>query len=95
MSENNTIVIKLEGRIDTRSAEKFERELLKAAEDAKGASFILDASHLDFLSSAGLRALMKFRKAVGTPVQIQGVSDEIYSILDITGFTNFFDVRKR
>ncbi len=47
----------------------------------------LDASELEYISSAGLRVLLKLKKAVGE-LTILNVNSEVYEILDITGFTS-------
>ena len=94
-NENNHLTIYLEGRIDTGNAAQTERELLDALAGAPGAEVTLDAEHLEYISSAGLRALMKLRKAVGKAVPVINVSTEVYDIFEVTGFTELLDVRKR
>ena len=93
--ENNRLTIYLEGRIDTNNAAQTERELLDAAATAPGATVVLDAGELEYISSAGLRALMKLRKTVGTAITVENVSPEVYEIFEVTGFTELLDVRKR
>ena len=60
--ENNTLTIYLEGRIDTSNAAAVEKEMVSAVEGAPDASLVLDAAGLEYISSAGLRILMKLRK---------------------------------
>ena len=93
--ENNRLTIYLEGRIDTNNAAQTERELLDAAATAPGATVALDAGELEYISSAGLRALMKLRKTVGSAITVENVSPEVYEIFEVTGFTELLDVRKR
>ena len=59
--EDNVMTIFLKGRIDTNNALQTENELFSAVESAPEAldQFILDASELEYISSAGLRVLMK------------------------------------
>ena len=77
----------IKGKIDTTNAAEFEQELM-AAKPAE-----LDASELEYISSAGLRVLLKLAKAVGD-VTVSNVSSEVYEILDVTGFTEILNVRK-
>ena len=93
--ENGVLTIWLEGRIDSNNAAQTERELLDAAESAPGAAVTLDAEKLEYISSAGLRALMKLRKTVGKSVAVANASPEVYDIFEVTGFTELLDVRKR
>lgn len=93
--QNGKLTIFLEGRVDSNNAQQVERELLDAASEAPGAAVTLDADKLEYISSAGLRVLMKLRKAAGKTLGVVNVSPEVYEIFDITGFTSLLDVRKK
>lgn len=77
----------IKGRIDSTNAPEFEKELMTALPTE------LDASELEYISSAGLRVLLKLTKTVGD-VTIADVSSEVYEILDVTGFTSLLNVKK-
>ena len=85
----------LEGRIDSGNAAQFEKEVLEAASQASGARILLDAGNLEYVSSAGLRVLMKLRKQAKEALPVLNVSPEVYEIFEVTGFTELFDVQKR
>ena len=87
----NGSTIKIFGKVDSNNAKQFENELLEAA-NAKDVT--LDASELEYISSAGLRALLRLKKTIGGNVNIINVSSEIYDIFDVTGFTNILNVSK-
>ena len=53
----------------------------------------LDASQLEYISSAGLRVLLKLAKAVGD-VTVNNVSSDVYEIFSVTGFTEILNVKK-
>lgn len=93
--ENNRLTAYLEGRIDSTNAPAVEAELLGAVNDHPGAALSLDADRLAYISSAGLRVLMKLRKQTGKPLPVVNVSPEVYEIFDMTGFTELLDVKKR
>ncbi|MBR1842060.1 MAG: anti-sigma factor antagonist [Oscillospiraceae bacterium] len=93
--ENETLTVYLEGRIDSQNASQIEKELLAAAEASPEATVVLDAEGLEYISSAGLRVLLKLRKRYDKPVQVMNVSPEVYEIFSVTGFTEFMDVHKR
>ena len=78
----------IKGKIDTTNAAEFEKDLM-AAKPAE-----IDASELEYISSAGLRVLLKLAKAVGD-VTINNVSNEVYQIFEVTGFTEILNVSKR
>ena len=85
----------LEGRVDSSNAAQFEKEIMDAVAQASGAEIVLDASALEYISSAGLRVLMKLRKQAKEALPVLNVSPEVYEILEVTGFTELFDVQKR
>ncbi len=89
------LVISLEGRIDTNNASETEKSLFEAVEGHSEEEVVMDASGLEYISSAGLRALMKLRKSYGKAITITEVSPEVYEIFDTTGFVELFDVKKR
>lgn len=93
--ENNVLTIYLEGRVDSANAPAVEAELLGAVNGNPGAALILDADGLEYISSAGLRVLMKLRKQTGKPLPVVNVSPEVYEIFDMTGFTELLEVKKR
>ncbi len=94
MSETKN-VINLEGRIDTNNAAEVEKMITSSIESHPGEEVAFDASKLEYISSAGLRVLMKVRKETGKPVAITEVSPEVYEIFETTGFTDLLDVSKR
>ena len=65
MPENNTLTLSLEGRIDSNNAPDVEKSLLASAEQHPDSEITLDAQNLQYISSAGLRVLMKLRKRSG------------------------------
>lgn len=78
---------KIKGKIDSNNAHEFEKEIMEALPTE------IDAAELQYISSAGLRVLMKLRKAVGE-VTVYNVSGEVYEIFDVTGFTSILNVKK-
>ena len=93
--ENNHLTICLEGRIDSNNAPAVEREIMFAVRNAPGANVVLDAEKLEYISSAGLRVLMKLRKQAGTALSVMNASPEVYDVFEVTGFTALFDIRRR
>ena len=92
---NNILTIYLEDRIDSNNAGKVEEEIGKIIEENKGKKTVFNAGNLAYISSAGLRVLMKYRKQIGVPLDIEEVSREVYEIFETTGFTELFNVKKQ
>lgn len=91
----NTLTLSLTGRIDANNAPKVEAEIADALAKNPGAVPVFDASGLEYISSAGLRVLLKFRKKFGKNLDVIDVSNDVYDIFSVTGFTELLNVRKR
>ncbi|MBQ3868607.1 MAG: STAS domain-containing protein, partial [Clostridia bacterium] len=86
--------IRLSGRIDSNNAAQTEQDIraqLAAAGSPDRAVF--DAAGLEYISSAGLRVILRIRKDV-PELKIINVNPEVYEILDMTGFTEMMTVEK-
>ena len=60
----------------------------------KGSSVLLDMTACHYISSTGLRVLLYSKKvaaAKGLKICLSGISDEVKDVMDVTGFSNFFD----
>ena len=91
--EDNVLYLELSGRIDSSNADQAE-ELIKAIRGAHpDLQSVLDAENLEYLSSAGLRVVLRMRKDVAD-LKIINVNTEVYEILDMTGFTDMITVEK-
>ena len=86
-------IIKLTGRIDTNNAEIVEAGINKEIEGFSG-ELILDAEGLEYISSAGLRVIMRLKKKIDS-TKVINCSLELYEIFHMTGFTQMMDIEKR
>ncbi len=89
------LLIYLEGRIDTNNAQDVEKEIFDILSQNDGTIPVFDASALEYISSAGLRVLMKVRKSLNYRILVLEVSPEVYDIFETTGFTDLLDVKKK
>lgn len=85
------MTLKLKGRIDSSNAAQVERELLPQL--AGQTEIVLDAQDLAYISSAGLRVILRIRKDYPS-LRIVNVNSDVYEILDMTGFTDMMPVEK-
>ncbi len=91
---NGIITVYLKGHIDSANAADAEQEIRDFMDTCKDVqNMILDASKLEYISSAGLRIILRLRKSM-PELKIVNVSSEIYEILDMTGFTEMMKVEK-
>lgn len=85
-------VLALTGRLDTVTAPELEEEIfaLIPAENA----LTLDLEKLEYISSAGLRVILKTQKALADKAGLKliNVTEEVKEIFDITGFSDFLTI---
>ena len=92
--KNGYLVVRLNSKLDSACADQAEAEILDAISQHPGLPLCLDADQLEYISSKGLRVLLKFQKALNGMIIIN-VSPEIYDIFEITGFASILTVHKR
>ncbi|MBQ9414833.1 MAG: ATP-binding protein [Clostridia bacterium] len=90
---NETITIRLNGRIDSGNAAAVEQDILSQLEGVQASAIVLDAANLEYISSAGLRVILRVKKSI-SDLKIINVCSEVYEILDMTGFTEMMTVEK-
>ncbi|MGM9643578.1 MAG: STAS domain-containing protein [Eubacteriales bacterium] len=92
-SDVNTIV--LSGRLDTVTAPQLEAELEKILSDSD--ALVLDMANLEYISSAGLRVILKAQKAMNTKgtMKLIHVGESIMEVFDITGFSDFLNIEMK
>lgn len=82
----------LAGRLDTVTAPQLEAALGECLGDAT--AMTLDFKNIEYISSAGLRTLLKAQKQLGerAKVSIRNASDAVKEVFEITGFTEFLTI---
>ena len=88
--ETATLIVS--GRLDTQTAPELENELDAILAELKDLTF--DMTNLEYVSSAGLRVILKAQKAMNTQgaMKLTGVNDSIMEVFDITGFLDILTI---
>ena len=88
--EEVTLVVS--GRLDTQTAPELEKELDEVLSGLKELTF--DMTNLEYVSSAGLRVILKAQKAMNAQgsMKLTGVNDSIMEVFDITGFLDILTI---
>ena len=86
------MTIKISGRIDSSNAAEVEKNINAQIGDFDG-DIVLDAAELEYISSTGLRVILRVKKKNSSTV-IVNCSTEVYEIFDMTGFTEMMDISK-
>ena len=92
-NESGILTVYLEGHIDSNNAGDMETELLNCVEGFQ-TGVVFDVEGLTYISSAGLRVLMKIQKSRKDKLTVINASPEIYDIFETTGFTEIMKVHK-
>lgn len=91
--DNGTLFLCLNGHIDSGNAAQAEELVQQLRQEHPTEPVVLDAEQLEYISSAGLRIILRLRKSV-PDLRIINVSPSIYEVLDMTGFTEMMPVEK-
>ena len=79
-------------RIDTNNAHELEAAL-SALFDRCAGGLVLDASQLQYISSAGLRVILKCAKNVSS-IEVREASPDVYDVFDMTGIATLIPVSR-
>ena len=91
--KEKTLYLCPQGRIDSMNADAAEAEINAAVAANAHDTVVIDADALEYISSAGLRVVLRLRKAE-PELKIINASSEVYDIFDMTGFTEMLPVEK-
>lgn len=90
---NGDLYISLDGVINSSNAELLKAEIDNIIENSTFIQLVLDAENLSYISSAGLRIVLKLLKEKRNP-KIINTSADIYDIFETTGFTEMMTIEK-
>ena len=92
-TDKDILYINLDGRIDASNATDVENSINEVRKAHQNMHTVLDADTLDYISSAGLRIMLRLRKEE-PGLAIINVSPDVYGIFEMTGFTEMMTVEK-
>lgn len=87
------LIVFLEGRVDSTNAEEVEKEIENIRKSNEHDSLILDLEELEYISSAGLRLILRIIRQE-KDFKIVNAGSEVYEIFEMTGFTEMMDISK-
>ena len=91
--DKDILYIAVEGRIDASNAAEAEEKIFKIKNDNPGKHIVVDADKLEYISSAGLRVILRLRKEE-PKLAIINVDADVYEVFDMTGFTDMVTIEK-
>ena len=91
--DKDILYIAIEGRVDASNAAEAEERIFSIKNDNPGKHTVVDADKLEYISSAGLRVILRLRKEEPR-LAIINVAPDVYEVFDMTGFTDMVTVEK-
>ena len=92
-NKNNVLRIFLEGEINSYNADNLSNEIDEITNKEKFEKLELDVSRVSYISSAGLRVVLKLKQKY-KDVSVVEASLDIYDIFSMTGFASIMTVKK-
>lgn len=89
---NDTLNLRLKGRVDTLTAPNMLALFERVAAEHKLNCVDIDCGELDYISSAGLRVLLIMKKECPDGVKLTGINQVVREILEQTGFDSVLDI---
>lgn len=92
--EGGVSIFKLTGRLDSKTSPEFEKRIFDEIE--KGSKdMVIDFEDLDYISSAGLRVILKatknLKRSDGTFI-LCSMKDYVKEVFEISGFDSFLPI---
>ncbi len=91
--EGAALTLQLSGHIDSANAPAVEQKIQEFLDANKVEEITVDCEKLEYISSAGLRVILRLKKAYPN-IRLVNVSNDVYEIFSMTGFTEMMDVQK-
>ena len=87
-----TLMVALEGRLDTTTAPKLEEELRSSVDGIT--RLVFDVEELEYISSAGLRVLLAMQKLMNQQgeMMLQNVNEAVMEVFEVTGFSDILRI---
>jgi len=92
-TREGTMILALEGRLDTGSAPQLEAELKQSVSGVS--CLIFDLKDLEYTSSAGLRVLLSAQKVMNKQGEmiVRNVNETIMEVFEVTGLVDILTIQ--
>lgn len=87
-------IFKLYGRLDSNSSQDFERKLFDSISNGSK-RMVIDFKDIDYISSAGLRVILKATKALDVAsgkLMLCAMQDYVKEVFEIAGFDTILPI---
>lgn len=91
--KDNTLTLFFEGELNSYNADNIEKDIDETIKGKEFEVLTLDFSNLRYISSAGLRVVLKLKQKYDS-TNIVETSLDVYDVFNMTGFTNMMSIKK-
>ena len=87
-------IYRLKGRLDSNISQRLEEKFFQAISDGSK-NMIVDFKDIDYISSAGLRVILKATKAIKREdgqIMLCSMQDYVKEVFEIAGFDSFLPI---
>jgi anti-sigma B factor antagonist len=95
--KNNEInIFKIKGRLDSKTSPEFEEKIVESSKDG-AKNMIFDFKDLEYISSAGLRVILKATKEMKRTngvIVLCSMQDYVKEVFEIAGFDTFLSIEE-
>ena len=94
MKQNEVNIFKLNGRLDSNTSPTLEKKIAEAIKNG-ARNMVIDFENLDYISSAGLRIILKTTKDLKRNegcIVLCAMQDYVKEVFEIAGFDSFLPI---
>ena len=91
--EGGKLTVAVSGRVDTTTSPELEKTIFENIDGIT--ALVLDLKEMAYISSAGLRVLLKVTKAMKTQGEMTliHVNSDVMEVFDMTGFSDILNIK--
>ncbi|MCG6930854.1 MAG: STAS domain-containing protein [Desulfofustis sp.] len=93
--QRGVIILAPDGRLDSNSAPSLEQEIGTIGFGSDGHHLLLDLSKVEYISSAGLRVVLKTvkeRQSASKSFAVSNMQDHVREVFEISGFDSYVTI---
>lgn len=91
--DKDILYVNIDGRVDASNSQDAENQIVEIKNNNADKHLVIDADKLEYISSAGLRVVLRLRKE-NPQLAVINVSPEVYEVFEMTGFTDMVNIQK-
>ena len=94
LEQNNETIAVIAGRVDTVTSSDLENTISQVW-DKPSITLVFDCSQMEYISSSGLRVVLKAHKqvtATGGKFILKNLNSDVRSVMDLTGFSRILTI---